>query len=111
MSDGPQPPLDYRNPDDDRGPEWRSRLAGGVVVAGAVTAFVGFILYFATFDTFPRHGPPDRWPPIIGFAVAAAVAGVGIALLPRRTRRTYLLGCLIGLLVVSLMEGLCFFGS
>jgi len=104
----PDPPLDYRNPDEDRDPNRAGKLVGGVVVGAVLTTAVGAVLFCGTVGE-ASGGAQHHLPQAIGFGLAAVAAGFGVALLPDRSRRTYLVGCLIGLLVMCLVEGTCFF--
>ncbi len=107
MSDGPDPWLGYRNAADDRGGVAR-RAAWGAVCGVTCTAGMGFVLFCLTFelDRAPHHG----WPAVAVFGGAAAGSAVGLVWLSGRWgRRTFWAGFLIAVLVVSLVEGTCFY--
>lgn len=113
-SDQPEPPLDYRNPDDDRDPNSRSTFVAGFFAGGIAVAAIGFVVFCATV---PVHRPratsfADRHQlPVVALFAAAFALAVGGVAWPGSSarRRSYLQGLLIGVFVLSLVEGTCFF--
>jgi uncharacterized membrane protein YbhN (UPF0104 family) len=105
-------PLEYFNPEP---PKWNDALA--VAAAGAVLGIV--IVIFGGFGVMNVVGypliaggtlPPPAvqwWAPMLFFAVVIGSA-TGAVLLYRAKRPWFLIGLLIGIGLMSLVEGLCF---
>lgn len=107
----PEPPLDYRNRDDDRPPfDVRGFVLGllvGIVLVGCAGAPFAFV---ETARRGPRPAHPFL-PQALTFLAVAVAAGVGVTILVRGDhgrRRAALLGLLIAVGAASLIEGTCF---
>jgi hypothetical protein len=114
MSESEEPNrLNYRNPGDDV----RSRTRGAVMlIAGLFSGIVatiisGFFVFDASglsLDRSPSSG--HYWPGVIIYILAATIAGsFAITFLRPSHRRFLIAGFCLGVLLMSLMEGTCFY--
>ena len=85
---------------------------GGLLLASFIVAVIGCMGFPILIHPLPGHPRESRLGYVIGFAIAAIVAGIALAIAiltgNKERRRWFLLGLLTGTCVAALMEGLCF---
>ena len=109
MSDGPDPPLEYRNAEEDRLPFDVGSFVAGALVGTVLVGCVG-----AAIAPMHSNGGGSAHPwfrQAIAFAVTAVctLTGLGLLLRERRRRAAFLTGLLLAMGVASLIEGTCFY--
>lgn len=108
----PQPPLEYRNPADDRPP--RTNSAAFILGLFGGTALIAVCGVSDALWHVNIGGPPPPRPNPFNLSVCifgsiAIVAGVvGILVLKRQPRRFLLAGFLLAMAVTCIIEGICF---
>ena len=86
-------------------------LAGvGMLVGTGFILVIGFFVAMINWSERVDSGVFLAWAVVFGVVVAASAVGIWM-LVRRRPVRYFFLGGLIGLGLMSLIEGVCFFGS
>ena len=108
--DAQEPPkLDYARPEEGRVGRMAAASAGGFVLGVTIIVFAGFGV-FTTSASGTSFGPggPVWWAVAMFFVLTAGSAAGIVAIALRPPRRYFFIGMLLGIGVMSLIEGVCF---
>ena len=105
-------PLDYARPQSSSAGSAAGLFLLGAICGVAAVLFAGCGVFnvigypYIAGPTLPP--PPSRWSAVFLFLVIMVGAIAGTVVLYRKTRRWFFIGLLLGIGIMSLLEGLCF---